>query len=83
MTNEERESRRQPATPARTPSRPINSNWQDRLLRIEEAGEILGVSIRMIHRLVAAGELPKVKIGKSTCFRLLHVQELIERGTQL
>jgi excisionase family DNA binding protein len=39
----------------------------DRLLRIEEAAEVLAISARALYRLIAAGKLPPpVKIGSAT-----------------
>ncbi|MEE9130021.1 MAG: helix-turn-helix domain-containing protein [Phycisphaerales bacterium] len=59
-----------PATPASS----------DRLLNTQQAAEILGCSTRMIHRLVASCDLPKVKIGKAARFRLSDVEALMQKG---
>ena len=59
-----------PATPASP----------DRLLNSQQAAEILGCSTRMIYRLVASGDLSKVKIGKAARFRLSDIEALIQKG---
>ncbi len=55
-------------------------NPDDRLLKACEAAELLGLSVRMIHRLVSTGDLPKVKLGKAARFRLSDVQALMQSG---
>lgn len=55
-------------------------NPNDRLLKAAEAAELLGVSVRMVHRLVATGDLQKIKLGKAARFRLSDVQALMQRG---
>ena len=53
---------------------------KDRLLRADEAAALLGVSRRMVHRLVSTDDLPKVKLGKAARFRLSDVEGLIRTG---
>lgn len=55
-------------------------NPDDRMLKVSEAAGRLGLSVRMIHRLVATGDLPKVKFGKAARFRLSDVEALMQRG---
>ena len=55
---------------------------EDRLLRSDEASDLLGVSVRMIHRLVETRRLPKVRIGRAARFRLSDLQTLIEQGAE-
>lgn len=52
----------------------------DRLLRDHEAAEILAVSRRHIHALAARGELPRVRLGRASRYRLADVLALIARG---
>ncbi len=54
----------------------------DRLLRPQEAADVLGISLRMLWRLRATDKLPVVKIGRSTRFRLSHLQRLVAEGVQ-
>ena len=56
------------------------SETKDRLLRADEAAALLGISRRMIHRLVATGDLDKVKLGKAARFRLSDVEALMKKG---
>ena len=53
----------------------------DRLLRVRDTADLLGISVRQVHRLAASGHLSKVKIGKTASFRLSDLEALIERGT--
>lgn len=39
---------------------------EKRLLRIDEAGELLGISRAQIYRYIKAGELRATKLGRST-----------------
>ena len=52
----------------------------DRLLTVDQVAERLSVSIRMVHRLAASGCLARVKLGRSTRFRLTDVETLIQEG---
>ena len=52
----------------------------DRLVKVAEAADLLGVSVRMVHRLVATGDLHKVKLGKAARFRLSDVEALMQKG---
>lgn len=51
-----------------------------RLLTVDQVAEGLAISTATVYRLVAAKELPKVRIGGSTRFRVADVETLIERG---
>ena len=64
----------------RTESTAVTLNPNDRLLKASEAAELLGLSVRMIHRLVATSDLAKVKIGKAARFRLSDVEALMQKG---
>lgn len=54
----------------------------DRLLRVDEAAAILGISERQVRRLAATGDLDRVKLGRATRVRLSDVRRLIERGAE-
>jgi excisionase family DNA binding protein len=45
------------------------------LLRPSEAAEILGLSLSKVYALLAAGELPAIKIGDSTRVPVVELQE--------
>ena len=64
----------------RTKSTAATLNPNERLLKATEAAELLGLSVRMIHRLVATSDLAKVKIGKAARFRLSDVVALMRTG---
>ncbi len=52
----------------------------DRLLKLDEVGEILAVSRRTVHRLIASGELPHpVKVGSGSRMPMLDVLKFTER----
>ena len=55
---------------------------KDRLLRADEAAALLGVSRRMIHRLVSTGDLEKIKLGKAARFRLSDIESLMREGAE-
>lgn len=65
---------------AQTESTTATVNPNDRLLKATEAADLLGVSVRMVHRLVSTGDLPKVKLGKAARFRLSDVEALMQKG---
>lgn len=50
------------------------------LLTKEEAAKLLACSCRMIERLVASGELAKVKIRGAVRFRLSDIEQIIMKG---
>ncbi|MFC1452843.1 helix-turn-helix transcriptional regulator [Verrucomicrobiota bacterium] len=53
---------------------------QDRLITINDAAEMLGMSARAVYRLVASQELPgPVKIGRSSRMSAMEVQSYITR----
>ena len=52
----------------------------DRLLRIDEAAAMIGMSPRWISRQFRRGTLTRIKLGRSTRIRLSDVQVLIQRG---
>jgi len=51
-----------------------------KLLSIEEACQMLGISRRTIYRLIDKGELKPVKIGGRTKFIESEILEMIERN---
>jgi excisionase family DNA binding protein len=54
---------------------------RDRLLTVREVAERLGISLRSVWTLAAAGALPRIRIaGRSTRFAPMDVDALIERG---
>ncbi len=50
-----------------------------RLLSYKEASEYLGISQSQLKRLVRAGELPVIKIGKRSLLDIHDLDEYIER----
>lgn len=52
----------------------------ERLLTYKEAGEYLGVTDRTIFTLVAAGELPAVRFGRSVRIDPADLRRFIQRG---
>ncbi len=51
------------------------------LIGIKELAEMLGVSIRHVHRMKASGQLPKaVYVGRSVKYQLGRVQQWIDNG---
>lgn len=63
-----------------TPAPPTASGAPDRLLRIGEVQTLTSLSARKIFSLASTGQLPRVKLGRATRFRLSDVQQLIRRG---
>ena len=55
---------------------------EDRLLTVREVAEMLGVSVRLVNRLFATGELPRVKIGRAARARLSDVERIIAEGVK-
>ena len=53
---------------------------QEKLLRKKDVVDRLAISLRSVDRLVADGELEKVKLMGAVRFRESDVQALIERG---
>ena len=52
-----------------------------RCLKVMKVAELLGISRAQVYKLMEAGELPYVKIGKSRRVRLDAVRDLIARNT--
>jgi excisionase family DNA binding protein len=57
------------------------SNHADRLLTIDQAARMLGMSTRWIFKQLQHGRLARIKLGSSTRVREADLQHLIERGT--
>lgn len=55
------------------------------LLRPQEAGELIGVSRAQAYQMIARGELPSVRLGKSISVPLdklrEHIEQLAEQQT--
>ncbi|QNN23794.1 excisionase family DNA-binding protein [Planctomycetales bacterium ZRK34] len=52
----------------------------ERLMRLSQVAEMLGVCRRTVERMIASGVLPQpVKVGRSSCLPDSEVQEYIER----
>ncbi len=54
----------------------------DRLLTVPEVAECLGISVRLVNRLFATGELPRVKIGRAARARLSDVERIMAEGVK-
>lgn len=52
------------------------------LLRKREVADLLVVSVRSVDRLIASGDLPRVRLGGSIRFRLEDVRNLVERSRE-
>ena len=50
----------------------------DRILRIPEAAEYMGISPRQLHELSKAGVLPRIKISKSVRYSLADIRVFLE-----
>ncbi len=57
------------------------TDFDDRLLRLDEAAALLRVTPRTVRRLVVANVIGLVHIGRASRVRLSDVRRLIERGT--
>ena len=50
------------------------------LLSAEAMAELLSVSVRTVRRMIAAGEIPIVRIGRSVRIRRVDIEALIGRN---
>ena len=50
------------------------------LLSAEAVGELLSVSVRTVRRMIASGEIPVVRIGRSVRIRRVDIEALIGRN---
>lgn len=50
------------------------------LLSAEAVGELLSVSVRTVRRMIAAGEIPIVRIGRAVRIRRVDIEALIGRN---
>lgn len=57
------------------------SDIDDRLLRLDEAAALLRVTPRTVRRLIVAGALPRVRIGRAARVRLSDMRRLIAEGS--
>lgn len=54
--------------------------YEDCLLTVPEAAEVLSISVRKLYRLIGEGEFPPVfKIGRLSRVRKMHVMDYINR----
>lgn len=63
-------------------ARPPKPADPKRLLRLDEVADRLNVSITTVRRLVAADELPVVRVGKAVRVRPADVEDYIRRVTE-
>ena len=61
-------------------SAPVDGTVGRRLLTVPEAAATLNVSVRTCWRLIAAGELERVNIGRCARVTAASVEQLIARG---
>ncbi|MCD6255638.1 MAG: helix-turn-helix domain-containing protein [Deltaproteobacteria bacterium] len=52
---------------------------QKRILNRKDAASYLGISPSMLDKLVARGDLPRVKLGKRVIFKIEDLEGLLER----
>ena len=53
-----------------------------RLVAIRDAASMLGVSAQTLYRIIGRGELPIVKIGDRTLFRLQDLEQFVAQKTR-
>lgn len=52
----------------------------DRLVKLRDVADMIGVGLRTVYRLIAAGELPEpVKVGHRSCIPESELRDYIER----
>ena len=59
---------------------PSRDRYVDSLLPASEVAEIFGVSLRTIRRMIAAGDLPVVRLGRSVRVRHSILKRIIRNG---
>ena len=59
---------------------PLLAEHLPRLLTVGDVADVLGINERSVRRLVARGELTRIRIGGSVRFDPRDVQALIQRG---
>jgi excisionase family DNA binding protein len=62
---------------------PLLSEHLPRLLTVEDVADVLGVNARTVRRLVARGDLTRIRIGGSVRYDPRDVRALIQRGIDL
>ena len=60
----------------------VLETFNDRLLRVDEAAQVLACSPRLVWRLREQGALKAVKIGRVTRFRRSDIQRLVDEGSE-
>jgi excisionase family DNA binding protein len=58
----------------------ISRERGNRLLNVEETAQALGISVRMVWRLIARGELARVSIGRCCRISAWSLEDFIARG---
>lgn len=54
----------------------------ERLLNVREVADMLGVSVRLVNRLFATNQLPRVKIARAARARLSDVERIMAEGVK-
>ncbi len=57
-----------------------SNKMQTVLLSAEAVGELLSVSVRTVRRMIAAGHIPVVRIGRAVRIRRVDIEALIGRN---
>jgi excisionase family DNA binding protein len=52
------------------------------LLDVEAAAQFLGISVRSVYRLAAAGELPQYRVGRQLRFDASEMRAVLRQGTR-
>ena len=55
---------------------------EQKLVSKKQAAGILGVSVRSVERMVASGQLSKVKVLGSVKIRVRDLQDIVEEGAE-
>ena len=58
----------------------LHTEAADRLMKVAEVAQRMSLSVRTIWKLHSRGDLPSVRIGGATRFRLSDVEEVIRNG---
>jgi excisionase family DNA binding protein len=79
MTPTDRRRRAASTAPASQPAGPDDAPAQDKLLTVPDVARLLQLSERTIRRLIAAGALDVVRIGRSVRIRRNDLSSLLSR----
>jgi len=58
----------------------FSNKAQSALLAVDAVAELLAVSIRTVRRMIVAGEIPVVRLGRAVRIRRVDVEALIGRN---